>query len=40
MTTSIEQLLNNQIKYEAQASMQYLATKCIDESAGQNTDKW
>ena len=22
------------------ASMQYLATKCIDESAGQNTDKW
>ena len=22
------------------ASMQYLATKCIDDSAGQDTDKW
>ena len=22
------------------ASMQYLATKCIDESAGENTDNW
>ena len=22
------------------ASMQYLATKCIDEKAGQDTEKW
>lgn len=36
MTTSIEQLLNNQIKYEAQASMQYLAMASWSDAKGYN----
>ncbi len=36
MTTSIEQLLNNQIKYEAQASMQYLAMASWSDANGYN----
>jgi ferritin len=36
MTNSIEQLLNNQIKYEAQASMQYLAMASWSDANGYN----
>ncbi|WP_452599212.1 ferritin [Pontimicrobium sp. MEBiC01747] len=36
MNTSIEQLLNNQIKYEAQASMQYLAMASWSDAKGYN----
>ena len=36
MNTSIEQLLNNQIKYEAQASMQYLAMASWADAKGYN----
>lgn len=36
MNTAIEKLLNNQIKYEAQASMQYLAMASWADSSGYN----
>jgi len=36
MNTSIEKLLNNQIKYEAQASMQYLAMASWADAQGYN----
>ncbi|WP_091426800.1 ferritin [Formosa sp. Hel1_31_208] len=36
MNTTIEQLLNNQIKYEAQASLQYLAMASWADAEGYN----
>ena len=33
-------LIGGLISPSPNTSMQYLATKCIDESAGQNTEKW
>jgi len=36
MNTTIENLLNNQIKYEAQASLQYLAMASWADASGYN----